>query len=351
MPTNKINKPDVNQRLRPTASDVAKLAGVSTATVSRYFSDPDRIRKTTASRISNAIESLNYVPDMNAKALASRRNDVVGMVVPTLENAIFAEGVEALQAWLNKRNITLLVASSGYNPYNEYHQVQRLISHGVSGLVLIGTARLGKTQRLIKSRNIPYCLSWCFRDDCDDPQIGFDNYSAGAAMAQEIIDLGHKKIGILSGIRDWNDRATDRVQGALDRFESVGLSVPPELILESQYNHLAAGRSLASLLSINPDLSCIFCANDVLAAGAIKEAHKMNKVVPRDLSITGFDDIAMAQILTPALTTVRLRHKFMGEVAGECLLEAIESSGPVKSVNIPFSIVKRESLGPFVSGQ
>ena len=332
--------------MRPTASDVAKLAGVSTATVSRYFSDPTRIRPGTLKRIADAIKALNYVPDMNARALASRRTDVIGMVVPTLENAIFAEGVEAMQAWLNKRNITLLVSSSDYNPYNEYKQVQRLLSHGISGLLLIGTVRLGKTKRLIQSRNVPYCLSWCFRTDCDEPQIGFDNYSAGAAMAQKIIDLGHKKIGVLSGVRDWNDRATDRVQGALDRFESFGLTVRDELVIESPYNHQRASAAFAELLEIEPDLSCVFCANDVLAAGAIKQAHNMDLVVPRDLSVTGFDDIAMAQVLTPALTTVRLRHKFMGEVAGECLLEAIETGKAVKSVNIPFSIVTRDSLGP-----
>lgn len=330
---------------RPTAQDVARLAEVSTATVSRFFSQPGRIRKQTAERISKAIEVLGYVPDLNARALASRRADVIGAVVPTLENAIFAEGIEAMQAWLNNRSITLLVSSSNYNPDREYQQVQRLIAHGVAGLLLIGTARHDKTRQLIEARKVPYCLSWCYRSSNDEPQIGFDNYSAGAAMAAEILARGHKKIGVLSGVRDWNDRATDRVQGALDAFAEAGVQVANDALIEVTYNHELAASALEILLQRHPDLTCVFCANDVVAAGALRQAHMLGRKVPEDLSITGFDDIAMAQVLTPALTTVRLRHKLMGELAGERLLEAVELGHKVRPENIPYSIVIRDSLG------
>lgn len=338
---------DVNDKLveRPTAQDVARIAGVSTATVSRFFSDPARIRKSTAERISQAIELLGYVPDLNARALANRRADVIGAIVPTLENAIFAEGIEAMQVWLNKRNITLLVASSDYDPDQEYQQVQRLIAHGVAALLLIGTERHPKTRKLIEARNVPYCLSWCFRPNWEEPQIGFDNYAAGAAMADEIIQRGHRQIGILSGIRAWNDRATDRVQGALDRFRDEGIEVPAGQLTEVVYNHELGAEALDKMLAKHPQITCVFCANDVLAAGALRQAYLLGKRVPNDLSITGFDDIALAQVLTPPLTTVRLRHKHMGEVAGERLFAAVESGTPVQSENIPFSVVIRESLG------
>jgi len=338
---------DVNEKLveRPTAQDVARIAGVSTATVSRFFSDPARIRKSTAERISQAIELLGYVPDLNARALANRRADVIGAIVPTLENAIFAEGIEAMQVWLNKRNITLLVASSDYDPDQEYQQVQRLIAHGVAALLLIGTERHAKTRKLIEVRNVPYCLSWCFRPSWEEPQIGFDNYAAGAAMASEITQRGHRQIGILSGIRAWNDRATDRVQGALDRLRDEGIEVPADRLIELAYNHELGAEALDILLARHPQITCVFCANDVLAAGALRQAHLLGKRVPHDLSITGFDDIALAQVLTPSLTTVRLGHKHMGEVAGERLFAAVESGTPVQSENIPFSVVIRESLG------
>lgn len=330
---------------RPTAQDVARLADVSTATVSRFFSNPGRIRKETAERIAEAIESLGYVPDLNARALASRRADVIGAIVPTLENAIFAEGIEAMQAWLNKRNITLLVASSNYDPDQEYQQVQRLIAHGVAGLLLIGTERHDKTRQLIEARKVPYCLSWCFRHDHNEPQIGFDNYAAGAAMAEEIVKRGHRKIGVLSGIRRWNDRATDRVQGALDYFAAQGLNMATDQLIEVPFNHVLAADAFKQLLENRPEITCVFCANDVLAAGALRQAHSLGISVPSQLSITGFDDIALAQVVTPSLSTVRLRHKHMGELAGERLLAAVESGTPVLCENIPFSIVLRESLG------
>lgn len=337
--------PNSVEKTLPTAKDVAKLAEVSTATVSRYFSSPGRIKKETAARISEAIENLGYVPDLNARALASRRADVIGAIVPTLENAIFAEGIEAMQSWLNERNITLLVASSNYDPDQEYQQVLRLIAHGISGLLLIGTERHSKTLDLIKSRKVPYCLSWCFRKDYQEPQIGFDNYTAGAAMAKEIVDRGHKQIGIISGIRKWNDRSTDRVQGALDYFEQNGIAIPDGRLLEVEYNHEFAAKTFSQLIQDNPDITCVFCANDVIAAGAVRQAYNMKISVPEQISITGFDDIALAQSITPSLTTVRLRHKHMGELAGERLLAAVISGIPVKCENIPFSIVIRESLG------
>lgn len=335
----------IEQKRRPTAQDVARLAGVSTATVSRYFSDPSRIRNSTAERIAAAITQVGYVPDLNARALATRRADVIGAVVPTLENAIFAEGIEAMQSWLNQRNITLLVASSNYDPDREYQQVQRLIAHGVSGLLLIGTLRHDKTRQLIESREVPYCLSWCFRDHCEEPQIGFDNYSAGAAMAQEILNRGHRKIGFLSGKRDWNDRATDRVKGAMDKIQNAGLVIPEDALIEVVYSHEKSAIAFKELLERHPDLTCVFCGNDVVAAGALRQAHSMGLRVPQDLSITGFDDIALASVLTPPLTTVRLRHKLMGQVAGERLLRAVETGEPVEPEMIPFSVEIRDSLG------
>ena len=336
---------DKTNQARPRAKDVAELAGVSTATVSRYYSEPSRIRKATADRIGQAIKTLGYVPDLNAKALASRRADVIGAVVPTLENAIFAEGIEAMQAWLNERNITLLVASSNYNPDREYQQVERLIAHGVAGLLLIGTVRHDMTRQLIDSYKVPYCLSWCFRATCNEPQIGFDNYAAGYAMGEEILKRGHKSIGILSGVRDWNDRATDRVQGALDVFAHHGLSVPESRLIEVPYNHELSAQAMERLYSENSGITAIFCANDVVAAGALRQAPTLGLRVPEDLSITGFDDIAMAQVMTPALTTVRLGHKHMGEVAGEQLLKAVEQGVAVSSLKIPYHIQIRDSLG------
>ena len=330
---------------RPKAKDVALAAGVSTATVSRYFSERDRIRPATAERIAQAIDRLGYVPDLNARALASQRAEVIGAIVPTLENAIFAEGIEAMQAFLNERNITLLVASSNYNPDREYQQVQRLIAHGVGGLLLIGTIRHDKTRQLIHSRRVPYCLSWCFRQTCDEPQIGFDNYDAGYAMGSEILSRGHQKIGVLSGVRDWNDRATDRVQGALDAFKQSGFSVPDWQLIEVSYNHQQAASAMDELLKRNSEITAVFCANDVIAAGALRQAHNLGLSVPASISITGFDDIAMAQVMTPALTTVRLGHRHMGEVAGAQLLAAVEKGVPVSSVKIPYHIQIRDSLG------
>jgi len=329
----------------PTAKDVAQRAGVSTATVSRYYSAPDKIRPATGAKIAQAIAELSYVPDLNARALASRKAQIIGAVVPTLQNAIFAEGMDAMQRYLNRHNTTLIIASHGYDPEQEYLQVQRLIAHGISGLMLIGTDRLAKTQELVRQRNLPYCLSWCQRDQVAHPQIGFDNFAAGHAMGREILKMGHTCVGVLSGITDWNDRAADRTAGLLACMSEAGHPVPKTRRLETAYDLEEAADAFELLMGSDNLISCVFCGNDVIAAAAQKRAQKMKLNIPRDLSITGFDDIAMASALTPELTTVHVPHRQMGEMVAKGLLEAIESGNPVESQKISFLIKRRESLG------
>lgn len=331
----------------PTAKDVADRAGVSTATVSRYYSESKKIRPATAEKIAQAISDLGYVPDLNARALASRKAQIIGAVVPTLQNAIFAEGMDAMQGYLNRHNTTLIIASHGYDPEQEFLQVQRLIAHGISGLMLIGTNRLDKTREIVVQRNLPYCLSWCQREGVPDPQIGFDNFSAAYAMGREILRLGHTNVGVLSGVVDWNDRAEDRTSGLLKCMVDAGYPVPSDSRLETPYDIEKAADAFELLMGVDRSISCVFCGNDVIAAAAQKRARQMGLRVPEDISITGFDDIAMASALWPELTTVHVPHRQMGEMVAKGLLDAIELGEPVVSRKIPYLIKRRQSLGTY----
>lgn len=328
----------------PTAKDVADHAGVSTATVSRYYSEPKKIRPATAARIATAIKDLSYVPDLNARALASRKAQIIGAVVPTLQNAIFAEGMDAMQRYLNRHNTTLIIASHGYDPEQEYLQVQRLIAHGISGLMLIGANRLDKTREIVAQRNLPYCLSWCQRDGISEPQIGFDNFGAAYAMGREILRLGHTRLGVLSGVVDWNDRAEDRTAGFLKCMTDAGYPISSDRILETPYDLDKAADAFELVLGADSLITCVFCGNDVIAAAAQKRARQMGLSVPDDISITGFDDIAMASALSPELTTIHVPHRQMGEMVAKGLLDAIDSNEPVVSRKIPYLIKRRESL-------
>ena len=330
---------------RVTLLDVATAARVSTATVSRYFNNREALRPETISQVEQAINALGYYPDLNARALASRRPSTLGAIIPTTENAIFAEGVESMQSWLMARDIMLMTVSTRYQSEVEFEQVRRLVAHGVGGLMLIGNARPEETVEFIRTHNIPFCTAWSFQSESDNPQIGFNNFAAAYKMGERIIRAGHTAIGVIGGITQHNDRATDRIRGISQCFSDHGFPIPEDLIIETPYQPEESATALDELLTRDQDLTVIFCGNDVLAAGALHRAQDRGIDVPGQLSITGFDDIALAKILQPQLTTVHLPHRFMGEMAAQALYDAVINNEPVKSLEMPFSIRDRGTLG------
>jgi LacI family transcriptional regulator len=330
---------------RVTLQDVASAARVSTATVSRYFNNRDALRPETIRQVERAIETLGYYPDLNARALASRRPSTLGAIIPTTENAIFAEGVEAMQSWLMARDIMLMTVSTRYDSEVEFEQVRRLVAHGVGGLMLIGNARPAKTIEFIRTHNIPFCTAWSFQAESTNPQIGFNNFAAAYKMGEQILKKGHRTIGVIGGLTQDNDRATDRIKGISQCFADHGFPIPQERILETPYQPEDSATALDELLRRAPEVTVIFCGNDVLAAGALHRAQDRGIDVPGQISITGFDDIGLAKILQPQLTTVHLPHRFMGEMAAQALYDAVIHNEPVKSLEMPFSIRERGTLG------
>lgn len=182
-------------KARPTLQDVANLAGVSTATVSRALNDPDKVGQAARDRIDNAITVLGYTPNFGARALATNQTNTVGAIIPTLSNAMFASGIQAFQEVLSEAAVTLLIATSGYDPENELRQIKSLVSRGASGLLLIGNDRLDETRKYLATRRTPHVISWCYHDGADQLFVGFDNYAAAYDATQRVLANGHKRIG------------------------------------------------------------------------------------------------------------------------------------------------------------
>ncbi len=335
----------------PTLQDVARHAGVSTATVSRCFNNPDRVVKATREKILKIVDELGYTPHFGGRALASNRSNTVGAIIPTMENAIFARGLQAFQETLADNGVTLLVASSGYDPERELQQIRTLISQGADGLLLIGHARPDKTNDFLKRRKIPCVLTWNYRVDSGCYSVGFDNRKAAAQLAQQVIDYGHRHIAMITGSTVFNDRAVDRINGVRDVIQNAG--IPPEqmTIVSTHYSLQNGGDAFAELMTQSPRPTAVICGNDVLATGAIARAKAMGIGVPGDISITGFDDIDLAEVIQPKLTTVHVPHRRMGESAARLLLEIINGQTDCKSVELATEIVLRESLGPASSSQ
>ncbi len=330
----------------PTLDDVAKAAGVSTATVSRCLNLPERVAKATLDRVMRSVDDLGYTPNFGARVMAARRTFTIGAIIPTMENAIFARGLQAFQEELHSRGYTLLVSSSAYRPDVEKEQIRALVARGADALLLIGYDREPEIYDYLKRQNVPILVAWAFSKDHEQPCIGFNNRTSMHRLTNHVIDLGHRRIAVISGVTDGNDRATQRLEGIRDALRARGLDPENLHVIETPYDVQNGEDAFDTLMQDDPRPSVVMCGNDVLAVGALRRAQETGLDVPLDVSITGFDDIELARIVRPSLTTVHVPHREMGRKAAIELINIVEKGSAGVSEELQTLLQLRDSLGP-----
>lgn len=330
----------------PTLQDVADLAAVSTATVSRCLNNSGHVTEKTRLKVQQAIQTLGYSPNFGAQALAAKRTNTIGAIIPTMENAIFARGMQAFQETLAENGITLIIASCSYRPELEEEQIRSLVARGADALLLIGQSRPDATYQFLARRNIPYVLAWAHKKDSEHCYIGFDNQAAAQTITRQVLELGHRNLGVIVGLTQNNDRARDRITGIEHAIADHGAKTAPLQVIEAEYTFQEGAKALDQLLANPTPPTAVICGNDVLAVGAVKRAKQLGLAVPEDLSITGFADIEVSELIDPELTTVHVPHREMGIAAAKSLIAMLKTQTPVESHLLETRIVNRQSLGP-----
>ncbi|MDA7425520.1 LacI family DNA-binding transcriptional regulator [Thalassococcus lentus] len=328
----------------PTLDDVARAAGVSTATVSRCLNDPKMVSAPTRERVDSAIKTLGYTPNFAARFMAVQRTFTVGAIIPTMENAIFARGLQAFQEELHHHGYTLLVSSSAYQAEAEEEQVRALVARGADGLLLIGYDRDQALYDYLQRQRVPVLAAWSFDPDAAIPSIGFDNRSAMRALTTQVLGMGHTRVAMISAHSAENDRARMRIEGARIAMEQNGLSADDLYVVEVSYDINEGAEAFKTLMTGPNRPSLVLCGNDVLAVGAMRGAAELGLSVPDDVSITGFDDIELAQVVTPALTTVHVPHRQMGRLAAQQLVDMIENKTDGVGKELESHVVMRGSV-------
>lgn len=332
-----------------TLKELAQRSGISAATLSRVLNHPHLVRADLRAKAELVLAEAGYVPHGAARSLASRRTRMVGAVVPTLDNALFAKVVEGLQHRLHPQGYQLLVASSGYSPVREAAQVRSLIERGVDGVVLVGSVHADETIHMLQTRGIPF-VSTCHHDArMAWPTIGWDNVAAAERVANYLMDIGHRRFAVIAGITAGNDRAADRVTGYCRAIERRGGTLAPADLMQKPYT-VAEGRSaMAALLRRATPPTAVLCGNDILAFGALQECLWQDIDVPGQISITGFDDIEMAAHCRPGMTTLHVPAFEIGDRAAGALLNAITSGtagGPDDHVCLELELILRGTTAP-----
>ncbi|WP_106609452.1 LacI family DNA-binding transcriptional regulator [Shimia abyssi] len=330
----------------PTLEDVARMSRVSTATVSRCLNNPSQVSEATREQVLKAVNALGYAPNFGARALAAKRTNTFGAIIPTMDNAIFARGLQAFQEELGRHGVTTLVASSSYSPELEEEQIRALVARGADALLLIGHDRTEKSYAFLEQHQIPYVVAWTFNKDQARPSIGFDNRKAMASLTEHVLRQGHRRIALVSAPKSGNDRARERCDGVHDAMMANGLEPADLVVIETPYSISNGAKAFERLMEQTNRPTAVLCGNDVLAAGALTMANKLGVDVPGEVSITGFDDIEIAEIVSPALTTVHVPHRNMGAGAAKLLVGMRNGASGATRIELQADIKLRASLGP-----
>ena len=324
-------------------SDVAKRAGVSTASVSRVLNHPDKVSARIREKVTLAMEELGYVRDGAARALASRRSYSIGSVVPTIGIGIFASGVERLQQRLQEYGYQLLIATTQYDASKEMEAVRSLIERGVDGVQLVGQQHDPRIYALLQGRGIPYVNSYQYDPDNEHPCIGFDNYRSAWELMRHLMELGHRDVGIITSPTRLNDRIAARLNGMLACLKSYGIDQPANRIVEVPHR-LADGRGATrALMRAHPGLTAICGTADALAIGALFELRAMGIAVPGEVSVAGYDDLEIVRHLDPPLTTVHVPVEEIGVRVADYLLGCIEGRAMPMKTELEANLVLRDS--------
>ncbi|GIX21847.1 MAG: DNA-binding transcriptional regulator CytR [Gammaproteobacteria bacterium] len=322
--------------------EVARLAGVSVATVSRALSHPEKVAPATLEKVQAAIAELDYRPNMLARNFRQARAFAIVVLVPDLSNSFFATVIRAIEDRAQQRGYVVLLGDTRDSRVRErscLRLVETRLADGVIQLSPHATAHPDRDEIL--------CVYACGCENTPAPSVRIDNVRAARTVVEHLLALGHRRIGVISGLRD-NPHSRDRLKGYKQALRAAGLAFEPSWVAEGDFtlaSGLEAARRLLARREARP--TALFCMNDEMAIGALRAAKTLGLEVPKQLSVTGFDDIRYAPYTDPPLTTVAQPAEAMGRAAADLLLDRIEQrAGDNELVVLPFEFIVRGSTGP-----
>ena len=298
--------------------DVARRAGVSVATVSRVVNGASAVSNVTRTRVEQAIEELRYVRSSAAMAINTGRTRLVGALIPTLDQAIFARFIDNLEEELDKHDLSLIVSRTAEDTDRELDRAKKLLDLGVEGLIVSGVTRSKGFDSLIARYQVPVIATSYYQEDYLYPTIGYDNTASAMMAYNHLHNLGHSKIAVLSGRAQGNDRIAARI-GGLQSVQKHNMK-----FWETNLDFGSAAIAVTQILERHNDFTAILCLSDVLAQGVLIKLKSMGVDVPNDVSVIGIDDLPNSKDFDPPLTTVHLPVGQMGQTTASALVNWIE---------------------------
>ncbi|WP_320064159.1 LacI family DNA-binding transcriptional regulator [Micromonospora sp. RTGN7] len=332
-----------------TLADVARRAGVSPATASRVINGSSKpVAEELRDRVLRAVADLRYVPNAHAQLLARPQRSVVGVIVHDVSDPYFAEVTRGLQRVATQRGRLLIICNSYRDPVRELEYVELLRAQQVAAIVLAGSGYHDAAfTTLLNEKLAAYeatggRVAVIGRHDHFGDAVMPANAAGGELIGRELLRLGHREIGVVAGPRVLTT-ITDRLTGLRRALAGEGRELPEERVRYADFSRDGGARATADLLEASPGLTAVVALNDSMAVGALALLRSRGILVPRDVSVVGFDDMPIAADVTPALTTVRLPLVELGVRAMSLALDPADGRPRVET--LPAELVSRDSTG------
>ncbi|MDR4937839.1 LacI family DNA-binding transcriptional regulator [Rossellomorea marisflavi] len=309
----------------PTIKEVAKMAEVSSATVSRFLNNSGYVGEEARKRILKVIEETGYVPSENAKSLRTKQTKVIGVILPKISTETSSRLVRGLDEVLAKEGYQILLANSGLSAEKEIEHLRLLKSRDVDGIILSATTNGAELKSEIQRLDIPVVVVGQEVDDT--PNVIFDEYQAAKDMVKHLIDHGHERIGFIGVSEEDPAVGVLRKKGYLQAMQERNLPIEESWIEKGIFDVESGAVAMERMMGATIPPTAVFAVTDRLAIGAMNYAKSIGLRIPEDIAFAGIGASELSRYITPSLTTMDYQNKESGRVAAGLILEAIKRGG------------------------
>ncbi|MDQ0656443.1 LacI family DNA-binding transcriptional regulator [Paenibacillus sp. W2I17] len=317
-----------------TIKDVAQLAGVSVATVSRVINDRGYVHADTRKKVEDAVKALNFSPNEVARSLYKRKSKLIGLLLPDIANPYFPQLARGVEDRMQEQDYRLIFGNSDEDERKEQDYIQTFIQNNVVGVI---SSTNYPHSSIYEKLKIP--VVFLDRTSLDRPSVYADGREGGRLAAREIIKRGSRRITVMQGPSQIRP-AQDRFEGAIEIIRDAGLDY--RVIQTTSFSINEAGVWAEELFRKYADTDGIIASNDIAAMAVLHEASRIGRKVPDDVQVIGFDDIPMSSLLSPALSTIHQPAYEMGREAAGLLIQLVEQAAiENKNIQLPVSFIER----------
>lgn len=331
-----------------TISDVARLAGVSTATVSRVLDHSPKVSEPTRERVLSVARSLGYKPSAIARSLSTGHTHTIGLIVTNVSNPYYPEMVAGIEDEAREAGYSTLLCNSYDDQERERAYLDLLVERRIDGVVIASSGLTQRNPQLPAHLPIPMVLANADGKSLGLPSVSSDNYAGARALTEYILRLGHTRIAYIAGPGGLQT-AGQRLLGFREALKAAQLDPASYAVIKSRSDATGGETAMEHILLLDPRPTAVLAYNDLTAIGAMHTCHRAGLQVPDDISIAGFDDIQLSRLVYPPLTTVAQSTSLMGKLAVRQLLDILSGRSEGENILLPCHLVERESCGPAVS--